>query len=272
MRRLVSFLGTGNYQNTIYRFPGGESKEGDLFAVLAAEVYGADTIDCLATEEAWSKYGEKLTGLAEKAKIPIERRDVPAAKNDDDLWRIFDCVVKLVEVGDELILDFTHGLRSMPLIGVAAASVAALVKNAQPVALLYGAFDQRQQETDGGVEVTPVIDLMPFYTLLKWQAGCEEFARSGLAVGLGKALRAHGQAPGAVESFLRHAKDLELALVMTDPCAVQASAKELSKAAAKVGAAPTGPKIPPVPPPMQVVAEWVSDACSSFVANEVQTP
>ncbi len=261
MRRLITVLGTGDYQEATYRFGDGNERRGRLFAPLAACHYSSERIDCLATDAAWGKYGEALVRASE---APVTRHPIPPITVEDDLWQVFRVVVELVQTGDELVVDFTHGLRSLPLVGAAAASVAALVKGARITALVYGAFDQR---VDDGP--APVVDLRPFFDLLRWQAGCEEFARTGLAGGMLAALKGETRVPGAVSVFQRHAEALALALTMMDPRSTHASARDLRNASEKVLNAPTGERIPPVPAAMGAVAQWVGDACEPLSREDL---
>ena len=270
MKRLITVLGLGrldpgsktrSYEETTYAFPSGQQRRGSLFAAMAATEYEVERIDCLATEDAWEAHGK---ALEDASPAPVERHAVDAIGGEADLWRLFQTVVDIPQAGDRLVLDVTHGFRTMPLIGVVAASVATLTKDATIEGLLYGAFDQR----DTGTNVTQVIDLMPFYNLLQWQAACAEFARTGLAGGLLAALSDETRLPGSVASFQQHAGELALALTMMNPSAAQESARELAKAVKKVDTTPTGEKIPPVPPAMRAVAGWVGEACAPLLQHD----
>lgn len=258
MKRLITVLGTTCYKDTTYAFPSGQKRRGRLFAAQAAAEYKVEQVDCLATDEAWEAHGK---ALEDASPASVKRHAVHPIRGETELWDLFQTVVDIPQAGDRLVLDLTHGFRSMPLIGAVAASVAALTKGATIEGLIYGAFEQRD---DAGV--TPVIDLTPFYTILKWQAACEEFARTGLAGGLLAALGSGTSLPDSVKAFQQHAGELALALTMMNPSAAQRSARELKEAVEKVDATPTGGEIPPV----LAVAGWVGEACAPFRQHDCE--
>ena len=61
MVRLITFLGTGNYQPTRYVAPDGRAApETPYVARALAALYEADEVLVLATDEAWTKHGAPL--------------------------------------------------------------------------------------------------------------------------------------------------------------------------------------------------------------------
>ena len=62
---------------------------------------------------------------------------VPLGANEQELWRIFDCVGNAVQPGEEVAFDITHGLRSFPLVGLLAAAFLRSGLNVSN-AVLYG--------------------------------------------------------------------------------------------------------------------------------------
>lgn len=274
MKRLVTVLGKGrrdnatgqySYEQAKYRFPSGKVRTGTLFAALAAKEYGAGQIHCLATDDAWNLHGKALRDAA--SPVPVVQHRVDAILGEAELWHVFERVVGIPECGDALILDFTHGFRSMPLVGVVAASVAARVHHATIEGLVYGAFEQK--DCNG---VAPVVDLMPFYDLLRWQAASDEFARTGLAGSLAAIEVRGGSAPGWLNSFRTHARGLALALTMMNPTAAELSARKLKAAVSKASGAPGGAKVPAAPQPWPTVAGWVGEACAPFLKHDNTTP
>jgi CRISPR-associated protein Csx16 len=190
--RLVSFLGTGNYEPTRHRFPDGTEGSQTRYAAGALGQYvAADEVAIVATAEAKEKHGEGIETALRAANLPPPTFEmIPRGENEDELWRQFETVKGLLRppAGTEVALDITHAFRSQPFF---AAAIAAFVRAADPapaaVRVFYAAFEARREG------VTPVWELTPFVELVDWTQNMILFLRTGRAAGVAEKTEAFGK-------------------------------------------------------------------------------
>ena len=173
--KLLTFLGVGNYQTTSYVWQ--SMQHTCRFAPVAScKFLSPEKLVIFLTEEAEEKiYPELRRELTQNVEIvPVA---VPLGKDDSELWQIFDRVSRTVSPGEEVAFDITHGLRSFPLVGLLAAAFLRAGLGVSLRAVLYGAYDVRDQSTDP--PRTPVFDLSPMLALLEWATAADRFNRTG---------------------------------------------------------------------------------------------
>lgn len=173
---LVTFLGRGRYEEVVYRVGGREVRTRYVARALA-EVLHPSRVVVLATDEAWQDHGEALSGeLGEGA--TVDRRPIPRGAGSDELWAVFGALLESLQgAGESVVLDITHGFRSLPFF--AAACVAYLqALDALPPAfqVVYGAYEAPDHRG-----VRPVWVLDAFVELLGWAQGASIWEASGSA-------------------------------------------------------------------------------------------
>lgn len=172
--KLLTFLGTGNYRETVYRW--GEREWKTSFAPVAScHFLQPERLIVFLTEEARIQHFEKLQ---EELSLPIrvEPVPVPLGASEAELWQIFAQVSQVAEASSEVAFDITHGLRSFPLIGLLAAVFLKSGFQVNLRAVLYGALEVgRAQE----LPYTPMFDLTPLLALLEWSVAADRFNRTG---------------------------------------------------------------------------------------------
>jgi CRISPR-associated DxTHG motif protein len=191
-RRLVSFLGTGNYEPTRHRFPDGAEGPQTRYAACALGQYvAADEIAIVATAEAKEKHRKGIETALREANLPAPTfAMIPRGESEDELWRQFAVVKELLRppAGAEVALDVTHAFRSQPFF---AAAVAAFVRAVDPapaaVRVFYAAFEARQEG------VTPVWELTPFVELVDWAQNMMLFLRTGRVAGVAEKTETFGK-------------------------------------------------------------------------------
>ncbi len=173
---VITFLGTGQYQPVSYIWRDSQLEyraTTDLFPLALVEWLQPESIFVLLTPEAeqsehWRRLHEALGELAQ----PVE---IPSGKDESELWHIFDRLAAVVPVGARLVLDVTHGLRTLPLFVVTAALLLRQLRDPTVERILYGAYEARDPATGE----TPVFDLTPLIDLADWLSGIEALQRSG---------------------------------------------------------------------------------------------
>jgi len=186
VKRLITFLGTGNYVPARYQWAG-QVHETCYVADAIARFTGTGEVVALATPEARQRHGEGLRrSLPEGLEITFVA--IPNGQSEQELWQQFEAVCRIIrESPDSVVLDITHGYRAQPFF--AAASLALL--NASDLLpgemqILYGEYRQAP-------EPSPIWDLSPFLDLLAWSQGTAILAQTGNGVPLMENLRQQNQ-------------------------------------------------------------------------------
>ncbi|MGB9800263.1 MAG: TIGR02221 family CRISPR-associated protein [Thermanaerothrix sp.] len=171
--KLLTFLGTGNYQCTTYFWDGKEYKT-DYAPVASCHFLQPQQLILFVTSDARNTHLEKLTNQL-PAGVSVDAREIPTGQDEKQLWEIFSAVASAVSPKEEVAFDITHGLRSFPLIGLLAAAFLRSGFNVKVQAVLYGGYDVRDKSTNR----TPMFDLTPMITLLEWAVAADRFNRTG---------------------------------------------------------------------------------------------
>ncbi|CAL1241052.1 CRISPR-associated protein Csx16 [Candidatus Methylocalor cossyra] len=181
--RLISFLGTGNYQPVRYfwpDFPDDPGVETRYVGHALAETLRADEIIVLATAKAEETHGQKLADDFRAAGLPEPKlRPIRDGKGPAELWENFRTLRQaLAEAGAEsIVLDITHGFRSQPFFAGAVVSfVRSLADRPADIRVVYGAFEAKDEQGRA-----PIWDLTAFIELVDWTQAIREFTRTGEA-------------------------------------------------------------------------------------------
>ncbi len=173
----ISFLGTGNYQETEYVY-GGRTCRTHLFpAALLHLCPEISSLRVLVTEQARQRWHDELSREIERLRNPRQTCSpvtIPEGRSEDELWSLFDTLATQVNEGDAVVLDITHGFRSLPLIAAVATAYLRVAKGVRLHSLLYGAYEARD-----AAGRAPVFDLTPLAALLDWTAAADLFRRTG---------------------------------------------------------------------------------------------
>lgn len=199
----ISFLGGSNYGACHYTINGFMSKE--------VRYIQEATLDYLCTSSHWSsddvayilltKGAEKLNWMdnghkdrktgetiiqngletcLKEAKLPMQIvpiKNLPDGNNVQEIWTIFERIFALLQDGDELYFDLTHGFRYLPMLSLVLSNYAKFLKNAKVTHLSYGNYEGRDKETNTAL----IIDLLPLTNLQDWTFAAGQFLDSGNA-------------------------------------------------------------------------------------------
>ncbi len=186
MAVLLSFLGTGTYQETTY-FLDGKSQQTRFCPAALAAILRPETMLIAMTEAAKAAHYEalalevqQLTGGATK----VAKALLPEHKDEMDLWATFDRITADIPRADRVIIDITHGFRFQPMLGFLAAAFLRTAHRVQIDAIYYGAWEARDTATN----ISPVFDLTPFLTLLDWTIATDQLLATGDSDSLSKQL------------------------------------------------------------------------------------
>lgn len=183
-KTLVTFIGTGKYNETTYQNDKVTVKT-KYFPVVAAKLALPGRILVAQTPEAREMHWELLRRELLERELPEpEELSVPLGKSMPELWEIFTRIVAAVEDG-EVAFDFTHGLRSIPLVSFLSVAYLKFVRGLNIAGLYYGAYELRDKENN----ISPIFDLTGFCELLDWIVGVNAFVNYGAARELGELLQ-----------------------------------------------------------------------------------
>lgn len=230
-RTLITFVGTGDYSETVYQWQGvGEHRTAHIAAALGA-LWKATGIVALATQPAEDKNGDPMRGSLAAAGLPEPLfKRLPDGRNEGELWMQFQVMREAIEVaaGGDALIDITHGFRAQPFFAGAVLSVLRAARiEADNLALVYGEY--RKDET-----TSPIWDLTLFTELMDWAQALGLFLRTGVAapvVELGRRMQRReaglalvsasrgfprfGRLVGAIERFANDLATIRVASIIT---------------------------------------------------------
>ncbi len=175
--RLVSFLGTGNYEATTYSFEGNTCRTRYVAHALASLTRPRE-IFLIATTEAWNQHGAALAQELSAADLPVpERLPIPTGGEPEQLWQMFGTIVDVIRNSNHpVLLDITHSFRMQPFFAAACIQyVQSVVLNPPSIRVVYGEYRRGEAAT------SPIWELTPFLEVLSWSRNLMMFLRTGQA-------------------------------------------------------------------------------------------
>ncbi|MDI6871117.1 MAG: TIGR02221 family CRISPR-associated protein [Bacillota bacterium] len=182
--KLLSFLGNSEYEEITYVLDGQRCKT-RYFPIAACHFFEPVELVLFLTQAAYDRHAVRLKNeLA--GRLPLTEVLLPHGRAEDEMWLIFNALTHATAEGDEIVLDITHGFRSLPVLAVLAAVFLQVAKRVHLRRLVYGAYDAKTG--DGELAEAPVFDLTPFVTLIDWTVAADRFLETGDARELAKRL------------------------------------------------------------------------------------
>lgn len=182
---LISFLGTGNYKECVYRYKQEKSKVVKFIQTAVINLLAPDFDQYIAfcTEEASAKHFKSLNlECGDKFK----EVKIPRGFTESEIWEIFQIVFEQLEEGDKVIFDVTHSFRSIPMLGITLLQYAKFIKNISVVGIYYGAFETlgpaheiENHFPNPEDRIAPILDLTSFSILQDWTVFGSQFINTG---------------------------------------------------------------------------------------------
>lgn len=118
---------------------------------------------------------QDLESIVKGMELPfhVEGVSIPKGKDENEIWEIFDIVYHLLNDGDLLYVDMTHGYRYLPMFMLVLGNYSKFLKNVKVSSLSYGNYEERKDNK------APIISLMPFSTLQDWTFATANFKENG---------------------------------------------------------------------------------------------
>ncbi|MHA1687572.1 MAG: TIGR02221 family CRISPR-associated protein [Candidatus Heimdallarchaeaceae archaeon] len=198
-KKLLTFLGTGNYKDVIVCYGDRRSSPSRFITESLAEIFCEnwaenDEIIVFVTDTSEKKHwhskedseglNERLEKLSKKHKWKFRAVKIPEGKNEEEIWQIFNAIYESLSEKDEVILDITHGFRSIPMLCFVVLGYARFLKNIKTEAIVYGALEAlgRPNEIEKmpiEERLVPLFDLTLFLRLADWTYAAKEFLMTG---------------------------------------------------------------------------------------------
>ena len=206
----ISFLGTTDYFPSMYYRGKKFCSEVEKYVQIAAlqyvqrqAVWTKDDVAYflltqLAEERNWRDNGHKdregnikendgLESRFKNSHFPFKYQaipNIPEGKNEKEIWQIFKTIHDLINEGDELYFDITHGYRYLPMLVVVLGNYSKFLEKAKVVHILYGNYEGRDKDENGDFispARSPIVDLQSFSTLQDWTYAVADFINNGNA-------------------------------------------------------------------------------------------
>ncbi len=180
----VSFLGTGSqakqpgYDEATYDWPGKSTTrvrahfaQTAILKILEEQAGGEGPVDkvvILCTRESEDKHlrplrDELQAHLTNPPELIVPKPLVPTDMSAVNQWGWFEQLLEVVDTGDTLIIDFTHGMRAVPIVFSSAIGFLQRAKEVTLAHALYAWYDV----ADKG-RVHPIVDMRDFYVINDW--------------------------------------------------------------------------------------------------------
>ncbi|MFP4033536.1 MAG: TIGR02221 family CRISPR-associated protein [Desulfococcaceae bacterium] len=169
----LSFLGLGNinpetgpigYRPATYELAGRRSKETPFVQIAEMEILGGANFDLVlmaATRKSHEAHSAILTdGMSAYGAAP-EYLILEEDFSPEGQWKWFETILGIIEHGDRLTLDLTHGYRAVPIVFSTALNFLQKARNIQIEAVYYGAFDSNRK-------LSPIVNMKDFYVINEW--------------------------------------------------------------------------------------------------------
>ena len=208
--KVLSFLGTTRYIECYYSYNDIKTKEScrfiqeGLLELFCREWGKDDSIIIFMTEEARNKnwlgmrespkanFDEGLKDRLERMKtdmmlnVSIRTVMIPEGRSEDEIWKIFDIIVKEICDEDKIVFDITHSYRYLPMLTLIVLNYTRFLRDVKIEKIVYGAIealDSIEVVKSMPIEkrIVPIFDLTSFTTLSDWIIGIERFLETGNA-------------------------------------------------------------------------------------------
>jgi CRISPR-associated DxTHG motif protein len=267
--KLIAFLGTWEYKCATYRW-NDQTYKTSFVQEAFVHWLKPETTCVLLTKEARKKHwGDLCQRLQEHTQI-VEV-DIPDGKSEAELWEIFEAISEVVQEGDEIAFDITHGFRSLPMIALLTIAYLKQVKGVKVQHVVYGVYERDNP-------MAPILDLTLFADLLDWLAAAKIFTATGDSSELGQLIQeiqddayrnreAYGEnLPRALKNFgaalAEVSDDLLLARVSNLPKSVINLIEKQKRASAEVS---------DWTPPLTLLLDKIADAYEPFQDDSLPT-
>ncbi|RIH89338.1 CRISPR-associated protein [Meiothermus luteus] len=228
MKVVVSILGLGRwdkderkyiYEETQYGWGDKDQVKTTLIQEAFAKWFPDAKFLLLATEKAQQERSDGIRNVLSGR--DQELVSIPDGKSADEFWDIYNALTNNLQPDSEVILDITHGFRSLGMLAFLAIIFLQAAKRVKLLHVLYGA-----QEAKGADGTTPIFDLTPFVTMLDWASATNRFLETGYPQKLAELARLDS----SYGTFFQPLSNFSLSMQLHDPVRAGNEAKNAIEA------------------------------------------
>lgn len=176
MRVVLSSIGRGPYKEVEYCWaPPREQPityRTALFPLAVDRFFRPGRFLLAATPKACASDACRKIGEAVGDRFTLV--EIPDGKSEMELWGVFEILSKAVPAGAEVVLDVTHGFRSLPLLFYGVLTYLGTSSSVRVERVVYGAHDAGETGPDG-VTRAPVFDITVLADLQEWVHAVDAF-------------------------------------------------------------------------------------------------
>lgn len=173
---VLSTIGPTAYKEIEYSWvhggQGPQTCRTSLFPLAVDTFFRPEKLLLMVTPEA--RDHENCRNIRQHLGDRLELVPIPVGRNEDELWQVFDIISKTVPEKARVILDVTHGFRSLPLLISGAVAYLGRTKSVRLERVVYGAYDAKEVGPDGVLRA-PVFDLTVLADLQEWLQAVDAF-------------------------------------------------------------------------------------------------
>jgi CRISPR-associated Csx2 family protein len=232
---LISFLGKGKedrhtgYRTATYRFDAGFARRVPFFGMALTEYLKPDRLVLVGTAGSmWDVFFERggadddamlqlmaavEAGQVDDALLDLPRRElaqqlgmdvdcllIPYARDAGEQAEVLQRLAGVVQPGENLFLDVTHGFRHLPMLALVAARYLARVVGVKVEEVYYGALEMTPPDGE-----TPVLRLAGLLAMLDWVDALATYDKDGDYGVFAPLLTADGMERGRADLLTRAA-------------------------------------------------------------------
>lgn len=199
-KKLITFLGTTGYKSTIYYFQDEDKEEKNYEKDSTRFVQvplckrlgqGTEVIVFCTKEAEENNYltddaADGLYDVLNNNGFKAEKRIIKSGKDENELWENFCTIFSEFNKNDEIYVDVTYSLRSIPIIFMSLLSYSRVVNNINVKNIYYGAYDigENIEDEHGKYKKVLIFDLSFFNVIQEWSGSIESFLKTGNAIDL----------------------------------------------------------------------------------------
>jgi len=226
MRKLITFLGTGDYKPTLYQW-GKREYVTSFFPQAVVAWTKPDEAWFLLTDEAEEHKNWRMAQVMLQGATRVKYKKIPDGRTEDEMWRTFSIINdEIVQENDAVIFDITHGLRSLPVFFLLTVAYLKQLKSIKIEHMLYAAFELADKKT----AEAPVFDLTPFVNLLDWLTAAKIFMTTGDGRELAGLIRTISNLPQQQEGLATPFEELSTLLMLNRVPNIPSAARHFTHA------------------------------------------
>ena len=247
---VLTFLGPTDYETARYKWAEAPNDPKEitthLFPLALAHWFPEAEFKVAITETVknhsnWETLRCKFNEVRKEQKeLAFEEVIIPEGRNEHEIWQLFNNISEAVLYADELIIDFTHSLRSIPLIAIMTAlyvTEIGRIKGKPCVShILYGAFELRDRKGNcpicgASIPRVPVLDFASLLRIANWLTAAHLFTKTGDAREIAKLAKEESRDVKELEEVAEKLRTFSLALELGRPRDVRENLGKLDEKA-----------------------------------------